>query len=228
MISQEEYLKDPCGSLALSYNVAKKTALRRDMLIVNDANYDEVLYRDYIDHVFVKAKNDLLSLNIQPLNDHYFIKNVFEKDFDDIIDVVNSSYSNKRITKEDLNKMWYDDLCHKDFWCAIYSKRDFITNKDTKEKIYKPIGMFIGTLDEQIGEASIEIFCIKPEFRRKGIGFSLLKEVLLRIGCDSTYLTVLYPEKNDYNLAEMFHKVGFTGEVRWHFLKKKVQNEISD
>lgn len=228
MITLEEYLKDPCGSLALTYSKAKKTALRRDMLIVNDTDYDAVLYRDFFDRVFIKAKNDLLSLNIQPLNDHYFIKNVFEKDFDDIVELVNQSYTNKTIDKEELNKMWYDDLCHKDFWCAVYSKRDFILNKETKEKIYKPIGIFIGNLDDQIGEASIEIFCIKPEFRRKGIGFALLKEALLRIGCDSTYVTVMYPEENEFNLKELFDKVGFNDGVRWHLLKKKPQNELAN
>ena len=107
----------------------------------------------------------------------------------------------------------------------MYAKKDFVVDKATKEKTYLPIGIFIAKFDPNMFEASIEYLCIKAEYRKKGLGYSLLKEMLLRIGCICQLVTCAYPLENNYGLDRLFEKAGFTNGALWHFLKKKAINE---
>mgnify|MGYP003297393530 CR=1 FL=1 len=46
MITEKDYLKEPCSTMITPFYMARRTAIRKDMLIVADSKYNETLYRE--------------------------------------------------------------------------------------------------------------------------------------------------------------------------------------
>lgn len=228
MDAREKYLNNPCEvSMGPYYNTIR-SGLRRDMLIVNDEKYNEVLYRDYEDTKYIKMINDYSVLKMRPINDHFFLHTVEESNLKDFVNLFNVCYDKEKINQDDVAKLRKSDYAHRDFWIYAFAKRDFIIDKVKKEKIYAPVGFIVADFDESIGEVSIKYLGVKEEYRKRGIAYALLKELIFRACGVSSFLTVTYPADNPYNLQSLFLKTNFTNPILWHQLKKIKEQPVNE
>ena len=225
MDARDKYLNNPCETAIGPYYNTIRSGLRRDMLIVNDEKYNEILYRDYDDTKFIKMVNDYEVMKMRPLNDHYFLRTVGEDNLKNLVNLFNVCYDQEKINQDDVTKMRKSDYCHKDFWIYAFSKREFTVDKEKKEKIYPPIGFIIADYDEAMGEVFIKYLGIKEEYRERGLAYALLKELIFRAYGISQFTTVTFPMDNPYNLQSLFLKTNFKNPVVWHQLKKKTEKE---
>ena len=76
-----------------------------------------------------------------------------------------------------------------------------------------------------MGEVFIKYLGVKEEYRKRGLAYSLLKELVFRASGVSKFVTVTFKMDNPYNLQSLFLKTNFTNPVVWHQLKKKVEKE---
>ena len=225
MINQTDYLKNPTACCLDTYRKHLRTSLRRDTVVLKDEKYNEVVYRDFIDTKYIKSIHYLQSIKMIPLNEHYFIHSVGFDELGKVVEIFNSCYEDVKVTLEEINKHWNGEDVDRDYWCFLYSKKDFILHKETKIKDYQPIGLCIVDYNKEIGEASLFCLGIKPQYRGKGLGLSLLKEVMLRASSTAKFMVTSYPVKNDFGLDNFFKQAGFTDETLWHYLKKNPNNE---
>ncbi len=220
MDAKEKYLNNPCATSMGPYYNTLRSGLRRDMMIVSDEKYNEVLYRDYLDTKYIKMINDYSVLKMRPINDHFFMHTVVESTLKYFVNLFNICYEKEKITQEDVDKFRKSDYVNKDFWIYAFAKREFTIDKVKKEKIYSPVGFIVADFDESIGEVNVKFLGVKEEYRKRGIAYALLKELIFRACSVSNFLTVTFPAENDYNLKSLFLKTNFTNPIIWHQLKK--------
>lgn len=219
MISIQKYLKDPSNSLFLPYNKAKRTTMRSDMMLVNSQKFNDVLYREWNKKTYFKFKHNLYNLTSKHLDDKFYYHTVTEDDMNIVQELLSNQEPDELLNNNviDLTK---EDTYFKDFWILLYNKKHFIKDKETKKKIFLPVGVIIGSLDRMTNEAIIENIEIIPEFRKYELYKSLVTELLLRISCVADFATVRGNVENSINLQELYRDCGFEEESTWYLLKK--------
>ena len=219
MISIQKYLKDPSNSLFLPYNKAKRTTMRSDMMLVNSQKFNDVLYREWNKKTYFKFKHNLYNLTSKHLDDKFYYHTVTEDDMNIVQELLSNQEPDELLNNNviDLTK---EDTYFKDFWILLYNKKHFIKDKETKKKIFLPVGVIIGSLDRMTNEAIIENIEIIPEFRKYELYKSLVTELLLRISCVADFATVRGNVENSINLQELYRDCGFEEESIWYLLKK--------
>lgn len=219
MISIQKYLKDPSNSLFLPYNKAKRTTMRSDMMLVNSQKFNDVLYREWNKKTYFKFKHNLYNLTSKHLDDKFYYHTVTEDDMNIVQELLSNQEPDELLNNNviDLTK---EDTYFKDFWILLYNKKHFIKDKETKKKIFLPVGVIIGSLDRMTNEAIIENIEIIPEFRKYELYKSLVTELLLRISCVADFATVRGNVENSINLQDLYRDCGFEEESTWYLLKK--------
>lgn len=228
MILTEKYIKDPINTLPIPLWKHNVTAIRQDMMYVLDANYNETLYRDFQDTLYLRLQHNLLDLKLGKLPAHYFLSSYKESDGALIYNLIKECYgSNVEYDRVDhlvKDETFNDLLCVFLYNDKVFNLENMINlrkNNLGKERNYKPIGMVIAQFDQKTKEASIEYLCVSEKFRNKGLGSILLQEILLRISNIADFATVSFEKNNNEHLEKMFRKYGFEGNAIWHMLRKQ-------
>lgn len=228
MILMEKYLKDPINTLAIPLWKHNTTAIRQDMMYILDENYNEVLYRDYADTLYLRLKHDLLHLSLSKIPNHYCFSSYKDSDGVIIYNVLKECY-NTFIEYDKIENLIKDETFN-DLLC-VFLYNDKILNTDNviqlrklnseKERNYKPLGLVIAQFDQKTKEASIEYLCVAEKHRGKGLGTLLVQEVLLRISNIADFATVTFAKEGNDHLEKIFRKAGFEGNALWHMLRKQ-------
>ncbi len=225
----EKYINDPINTLAIPYWKHSKTAIRKDMMYVSKENYDETLYRDFDDVLYLRLQHNLLNLKLGKFSGNFFVRSFKRNENLYIHQLINECYD-LEISKDYVDKLIKDEtfndiLCVFLYNSKVYTIDNNLPKKNNKEKhsnrVYKPIGLVIAQFDLKTEEASIEWLCVQEKYRNKGLGKLLIEEVLLRISNVAEFATVTFPLDNQYHLESLFRNAGFTGNAVWHMLKKQ-------
>ena len=228
MILTEKYLKDPIHTLAIPLWKHNTTAIRQDMMYVIDENFNEMLYRDFKDTLYLRLKHDLLNLKLSKIPNHYCFSSYKESDGVLIYNVLKECYGDE-IEYDKIDHMIKDETFN-DLLCVflynekVFNLENFIhlrkLNND-KEKNYKPLGLVIAQFDQKTKEASIEYLCVLEKYREKGLGTLLLQEILIRISNIADFATVSFKKEGNEHLEKLFRDAGFEGNAVWHMLRKQ-------
>ena len=189
------------------------------MMLVNSQKFNDVLYREWNKKTYFKFKHNLYNLTSKHLDDKFYYHTVTEDDMNIVQELLSNQEPDELLNNNviDLTK---EDTYFKDFWILLYNKKHFIKDKETKKKIFLPVGVIIGSLDRMTNEAIIENIEIIPEFRKYELYKSLVTELLLRISCVADFATVRGNVENSINLQELYRDCGFEEESTWYLLKK--------
>lgn len=227
MITIDKYLNNPTKTLHCTFNQYKTRASRRNEVIVPQDKFNENDYHDYFDTTIVRMKHDLNSLTSSKMGRGLsfitFTEDVYEDEkkffvddfyflLKEIFSVSDEEFS--QITKKIKDNDYSSELCF-----ILYINRH--SKKAQQKRLRYPVGVCYATMDQMIGEATIDKFGILPEFRNKGYGKIILQELLLRLAnLDAKFITVALPCYEDHILERLFHSCGFTDDYVWHILKK--------
>jgi GNAT superfamily N-acetyltransferase len=83
------------------------------------------------------------------------------------------------------------------------------------EKTGEPAGLGIAELDREIAEGSLEWIQVHPQYRRRGVGASLVKSLLVRLDGIAQFTTVAGRIDNPTAPETLYRHCGFTGNDIW-------------
>ena len=209
MISLEEYLKDPCGTLSIPYWKAKKIHLPSNMAIVHDREFCEDDWCGYIDETYFRLYHRRKEVHPITLAG-YEIVTASEADIDDIVTVINRSYSDIQVDREQIAEYRNTSVFMPELWVLI--------REITTERL---AGCGIAEYDSEAKEVILEWIQVLPEYRRQGIGQAIVMELLHRSEEYGTFATVSGRIDNVTCPEKLYRKCGFTGSDIWHVLRQR-------
>jgi DNA-binding transcriptional ArsR family regulator/GNAT superfamily N-acetyltransferase len=100
---------------------------------------------------------------------------------------------------------------------AVFKEDLWVWALDTNAGV--PAALGIADLDDSMREGSVEWVTVLPEYRRRGIGKTLVFELLNRLDGRADFVTVFGEENAATGAESLFKSCGFEGENTWWFLR---------
>lgn len=195
-ISKEEYLKNPTSASSLSYFKSNNININKRIEIVDKVE-DNTLNKYYFKLVhYLNNIHYLYNIKDIKLDDNYIFTDATIEEFNDHI---NSCYDDINMNIEDLMKYKNSIVYDKDLWIAIKDKRN-----------NKIIGTIIASFDKDIKEGYIEWLQVSKEYRRQGLAFVLVNELLTRLKGKAKFVTVSGDVNNPYHPLSLYQRCGFS------------------
>ena len=181
-ITAEEYLKDPCGASSLPFWKTEQTEIPQGMQIVPEDQFDAAACKGTAEPYFrlicrpaecvrpeIPEGFELAACSTEEYAQH-----------------INSCYEQEGVTIEEVNAWRLRPVYDPELWSAV---------KDRKNKKIAATG--IAEIDRRIGEGILEWIQVSPEYRRRGLGQYVVKELLYRMKEKAGFVTVSGKMKNE-------------------------------
>ncbi|QSX06684.1 GNAT family N-acetyltransferase [Sedimentibacter sp. zth1] len=209
MIDIEMYIKNPCRESALPYWKEKDIKLPVNMKVLHEEDFDDIFLENYNDVPYFRLLHSMDIINNE-LIDGYYIKTATIDDITIIVDIINKSYLDISVTKEQIYSYTHTQVYNKDLWILVY-------DKETNEVV----GCGIADVDNEIQEGILEWIQVLPQYRNKGIGKFIVNELLRRMRNIAKFVTVSGQVENKTNPEGLYRKCGFKGKDIWHVMQRK-------
>ena len=122
---------------------------------------------------------------------------------------INSCYREEGVTPEEM-------AARKEL--PVYDPALWIAVRDRETGQIAATG--IAEFDARIGEGILEWIQVSPEYKRKGLGKYIVKELLYRMKDKAKFVTVSGKVNNPDNPYALYCACGFGNPVTWHVVRK--------
>lgn len=206
MLSLNEYLTDPCGTLSIPYWKASKISVPPDMEILHERDF---VPGSFLSHQrYFRLLHNLRSVCTPDLMRVHFAT-AQSTDRDTIVSVINRSYQDIQVTPVQIQGYRSTEVFDPDLWVLAL-------HKDSEECV----GCGIADFDQTAGELILEWIQVLPEFRRQGIGRAIVNELLCRGREKARFATVSGKLDDSSSPETLYRSCGFTGTDIWHICRK--------
>lgn len=209
MITREEYLADPCGTLSIPYRKAQKVVVPVHMRIVHEREFQPEMLEEFDDEPYFRLMYDLRVLP-RFAAEGCLLRGIDDCDVADAVRIINACYADVRMTEAEV-MMWRRSAA---FW-----PDSWVMAVDAATGL--PAGCVIAEYDEKCRELTLEWVQVLPEFRGRGFGRAMVCAALARRPDNAAFATVSGRVKNGTNPEGLYRACGFTGNDVWHILTKK-------
>ena len=209
MISLENYLQNPCLSLSIPYWKAKNISIPDNMKIVHESVFSSELLKEYEDETYFRLHHSMQKL-AKPESEDYDIVTVSPEDIETIVSVINGSYTDLQVNKEQIQSYTKTPVYCPELWILI---KESATGNC--------VGCGIADFDPEAEELILEWIQVLPQYRGKNIGTAIVKELLWRGREYAKFATVSGKVENKTKPEALYRKCGFIGNDVWHILRKK-------
>ncbi|MCK5388046.1 MAG: GNAT family N-acetyltransferase [Candidatus Izimaplasma sp.] len=210
LITKEQYLNNPCRTLAIPYYKYISMPKRNNPRVVNDMDFSEKKAVSRNHQRFFRLIHNMSDILNTNLNGFSFVKVNIEKDISIIVRIINNSYTDIKVTKEKILNLTKIAVFLNDLWIFI---------RDDKSNEY--VGLGIADYDHNCNEVILEWIQVLPEYRKKGLGKNLILHILKTAPKDAMFATVSGDYDNPTNPQGLYLKCGFTGNNIWHVIWKE-------
>lgn len=207
MVLLKEYIKNPCRSSSLPYWKQQNVRVPDNIKIVHNDEYNVADFNGYIDEPYFRLYHDLQSVQQIERNDIDIVV-VTDDLIDTVIDIINKSYSDLSVTKEQMESYRKTSVFCPDLWVLL------------KDKLGNYVGCGIGDYDKEANEMILEWIQVIPSCRGRGYGQCIINGLLSRVQGQAKFATVSGKVNNATNPEKLYRKCGFTGNDIWHILCK--------
>lgn len=207
MISLEEYLRDPCGTLSIPYWKSRSIRIPPHMKIVHARDFDPGLYRDYTDEPYFRLYHPLTETGAAQ-SDSFILRTAAADDLPLMADIINRSYTDLSVTVHQLKEYTLSAVYREELWLVATDRKG------------TAVGCAIAELDTQAREGAVEWVQVLPRSRRRGVGRLLVSELLRRLSAMADFATVSGRTDNPSRPELLYRKCGFTGDDVWHILTR--------
>lgn len=208
------YMKNPCDYSALPY--WKETTFTKpdNVKVYHEREWENLSQKTKEEFIkvdkFFRIKHSLDQINNQGLPEDYIFRTFEpnnEHDYDKALEIIKISYPNTDLTKDTL-KEYIKSKVHKDeLWIFIDKIKDGTST---------PIAFGIADFDPSVKEGILEWIQVLPEYRGRGVGKSLVTELLRRMKGKAAFATVSGDCNNTSNPIGLYRKTGFVGDSIWY------------
>lgn len=203
MITPEEYLRDPCGSLSIPYWKWKTITVPEGLRIVHHRDWK--MESDAPGQRFFRLRHDLRDI---PDNQGICsIRTASEADIPRIVRIIRESYPNIRVTEDQMQALRKTPVFDEKLWIMAENEKE-------------TLGCAIADLDRQLGEGILEWVQVLPQYRRRGVGRQMVCELLKRMQGKADFATVSGDLENPANPERLYRSCGFRGNDVWHIIRE--------
>jgi len=205
MLTSEEYLKNPCGTLA--------TAFWKEAYFPKPNNV-RIFHKDSVPNADFKNNATAYFRMIHYPKDNYNIvmpegfairKVCLPEEAHLAASLINRCYPGSSFDACSIIR-WTDyPVFNNDLWVFIW---------DENAKI--PAALGIADFDKNIEEASLEWIQVLSEYRGLGLGQNIVLELLFRLKDYAGFITVSGEVNNVSNPEKLYRKCGFEGNDIWY------------
>lgn len=216
-ISKEKYLINPCRLLAIPYWKEKNLTLPDNMKVVNDKDLinsyelNNSYKEEYDEELFFRLIHNLESVNSINLSANFTIGTIdISTQLEDVVDTINNCYTHIGVNLDKVKEWTKSIVFDNNLWVYI---KEIQTNKI--------VALGIAEIDKDVKEGSLEWIQVLPEYHGKGLGQTIVNEILNRMKGKAIFVTVSGEVDNKTNPEALYRKCGFTGDDIWHIMTKK-------
>lgn len=121
-----------------------------------------------------------------------------------VADLIGKCYTDLHPSKESARSWMHHPVFDPDLWLWVIDERKDI-----------PVGLGIAEVDHAISEASLEWIQVLPSYRGRGLGKSIVRELLSRLRGRVEFTTVSGEVDNQTNPEALYRSCGFRGNDIW-------------
>lgn len=206
-ITKEQYLEDPCRAASIPYWKAVSISVPGDMKIVHEDDFRAEILEQYVDEPYFRLKHDLRGLEPVAVPQGYSLRAAAAEAF---AAHIGGCYEGIGISAEALRGYTGRPVYCRELWLALWD--------DSTGKI---VATGIAELDREIGEGILEWIQVSEEYRGRGLGGYVVKELLWRLKDRAGFATVSGQCNNPTHPEALYRKCGFAGNDVWHVLRRK-------
>ena len=199
MVTLEEYLKDPCKASSLPFKKAKMFPPPEGISLVHGTPSDHFSGEGYF-----RLLHSMENITRPTLPEGFVLENV---DVTLLKDHINSCYRDLSVTEEQL---------------ACYDK--VLTVVIVNETTGCIVASGIAELDAEVREGYLEWIQVSREYRRKGLGSFVVKELLWRMKDGADFVTVSGRPDDESNPEGLYRACGFTGDDVWYLVREDLDS----
>ncbi len=207
MILLKEYIKNPCRSLSIPYWKQRNIKVPDNIKIVHNDEYNAADFNGYIDEQYFRLYHDLQSVRRIERNDIGIVV-VNDDMLDTIVDIINKSYNDLSVTKEQMKSYMQTPVYCSDLWILL------------KNKSGTYVACGIADYDKEANEMILEWIQVIPSCRGRGYGQYIVNELLSRAQGQAKFATVSGKVNNTTAPEKLYRRCGFIGNDIWHILYK--------
>ncbi len=208
-ITIEEYLENPCGALSIPYWKNKKTSIPDYMMILHQDSFEESYLDAYSDERYFRLYHSMRNIK-ESIPDWIYFRTAEMQDLCLIVSIINQSYTDLSVDLPQIVEYTKSAVYDQNLWIiAIDRETD------------KPIGCGIADYDDEVKEGILEWIQVLPEYRKKGVGSAIVKQLLYKLSHKARFTTVSGKIDSFSNPEKLYRKCGFAGNNVWHILRLK-------
>ncbi len=207
MILLKEYIKNPCRSLSIPYWKQRSIKVPDNIKIVHNDEYNVADFNGYIDEPYFRLYHDLQSVQHIERKDIDIIV-VTDDMIDIVVDIINKSYNDLSVTKEQMKSYMQTPVYCSDLWILL------------KDKSGTYVACGIADYDKEANEMILEWIQVIPSYRGRGYGQYIVNELLSRAQVQAKFATVSGKVNNTTAPEKLYRRCGFIGNDIWHILYK--------
>lgn len=170
---------------------------------------EQNLSNKYKEAKYFKLVHNHENINVPKLSKKYGLKNVLQGECNDVVNFINSCYTNISVSEKEVISWRQKSVFDKELWIWIFESA-------SKRKI----ALGIAEIDSIIGEGALEWIQVNEDNRGNGLGKQLVQELLCRLSEKGEFTTVSGEADNVTKPEQLYRKCGFTGNTIWHIYKK--------
>ena len=204
-----DYLANPCKFSALP--LYKEVKQKNKISVIHDDGFNQTQVQDFTKHQrFFRISHNLENVDIVNVPGYKIMECNIETDIEKVIQIINKSYEDIRITVEDVNLMIKDRVFEPSMWI-------FVVDENTK----KEAALGICHFDESVFEVEFDWIQVLPEYRGKGLGSMLVTYLLNNTPKQAKFATVSGDMDNLSSPEKLYRRCGFDGNDVWYILREE-------
>ena len=205
-MEKEFYLANPCKASSLPFWKTNLIYIPDNMKIVLKEDMMGIDAQDYVDERYFKLIHQMNDIKKPVLDNKYELVCCEVSEY---AKHIAACYSDVGISSEELVGYQTHAVYDCDLWIAVKERG--------RNEI---IASGIAELDTDIREGILEWIQVSPEYRGKGLGKFVVRELLWRMKDKAEFVTVSGKVDNPTNPRELYMACGFFGEEIWHVMRK--------
>lgn len=205
-MEKEVYLANPCKASSLPFWKTNLVNIPENMRIVLEEDLQSIIAQEYTEEQYFKLLHRMTDIEKPVLDSGYELACCDTAVYAEHIAVC---YDDIGISGEELASYQMHTVYDRELWIAV---------KECGQNTVVASG--IAEVDTDIKEGILEWIQVSPDYRGRGLGKFVVRELLWRMKDKADFVTVSGKVDNLTNPRDLYKACGFYGEEIWHVMKK--------